>query len=119
MTGIDFAFILIVDWESCFLLHWSTRSLTQHVLIRSIKLFTFYLISAEWWYNTLINQLTHIYMYSGAAGMIEIAVTSDLSRRAQNVSLLKVVAYSPLAKQASMSATCATGVNFSLDMLPS
>ena len=46
-------------------------------------------------------------MYSGAAGMIEIAVTGDLSRRAQNVSLLKVVAYSPLAKQASMSATCA------------
>ena len=105
VTGIDFAFILIEDWESCFLLHWSTRSLTQHVLIRSIKLFTFYLISAEWYYNTLINQLTH--MYFGAAGMIEIAVTSDLSHRAQNVSLLKVVAYSPLAKQASMSATCA------------
>ena len=46
-------------------------------------------------------------MYSGAAGMIEIDVTGDLSRRAQNVSLLKVFAYSPLAKQASMSATCA------------
>ena len=46
-------------------------------------------------------------MYSGAAGMIEIAVTDEVSGRAQNVSLLKVVAYSPLAKQASMSATCA------------
>ena len=47
------------------------------------------------------------HMYSGAAGMIEIAVTDEVSGRAQNVSLLKVVAYSPLAKQASMSATCA------------
>ena len=46
-------------------------------------------------------------MYSEAAGMIEIDVTGELSRRAQNVSLLKVVAYSPLAKQASMSATYA------------
>ena len=53
-------------------------------------------------------------MYSGAAGMIEIAVTGDLSRRAQNVSLLKVFAYSPLAKQASMSATCSQYILYKL-----
>ena len=54
-----------------------------------------------------VDQSVDAYMYSEAAGMIEIDVTGDLSRRAQNVSLLKVVAYSPLAKQASMSATFA------------
>ena len=66
-----------------------------------------------------VDQSVDAHMYSEAAGMIEIDVTGELSRRAQNVSLLKVVAYSPLAKQASMSATCATGVHFSLDVLPS